>query len=124
MLPGRVQPSTFGTEGLNFCVRDGNRWDPFVIATGNGEYIPPHIAAAALAHPDNCTGEDSSSDLHVVSFVDLIRQATRFANAECRMLNVECFLLRTHFILRSAFFILPSLFPSAFRSAVIKPSTD
>ena len=37
MLPGRVQPSTFGTEGLNFCVRDGNRWDPFVIATGNGE---------------------------------------------------------------------------------------
>ena len=37
MLPGRVQPSTFGTEGLNFCVRDGNRWDPFVIATGNGD---------------------------------------------------------------------------------------
>ena len=37
ILPGRVQPSTFGTEGLNFCVRDGNRWDPFVIATGNGE---------------------------------------------------------------------------------------
>ena len=39
ILPGRVQPSTFGTEGLNFCVRDGNRWDPFVIATGNGERI-------------------------------------------------------------------------------------
>ena len=37
MLPGRVQPSTFGTERLNFCVRDGNRWDPLVIATGNGE---------------------------------------------------------------------------------------
>ena len=88
------------------------------------QLFPPHVAAAALAHPDNCTGEDSSSDLHVVSFVDLIRQATRFANAECRMLNVECFLLRTHSILRSAFFILPSLFPSAFRSAVIKPSTD
>ena len=35
MLPGRVQPSTFGAEGLNFCVRDGNRWDPFAIATGN-----------------------------------------------------------------------------------------
>ena len=34
MLPGRVQPSTFGAEGLNFCVRDGNRWDPFAIATG------------------------------------------------------------------------------------------
>ena len=37
MLPGRVQPSTFGTERLNFCVRDGNRWDPLVIATVNGE---------------------------------------------------------------------------------------
>ena len=37
ILPGRVQPSTFGTEGLNFCVRYGNRWDPFVIATGNCE---------------------------------------------------------------------------------------
>lgn len=37
ILPGRVQPSTFGTEGLNCCVRDGNRWNPFVIATGNGE---------------------------------------------------------------------------------------
>ena len=35
ILPGRVQPSTFGAEGLNFCVRYGNRWDPFAIATGN-----------------------------------------------------------------------------------------
>ena len=34
-LPGRVQPSTIGAEGLNFCVRYGNRWDPFAIATGN-----------------------------------------------------------------------------------------
>ena len=38
-LPGRYQPSTIGTEGLNFCVRYGNRWNPFVIATGNGELI-------------------------------------------------------------------------------------
>ena len=34
-LPGRVQPSTIGAEGLNFCVRNGNRWDPFAITTGN-----------------------------------------------------------------------------------------
>ena len=34
-LPGRVQPSTIGAEGLNFCVRYGNRWNPFAIATGN-----------------------------------------------------------------------------------------
>ena len=39
ILPGRFQPSTFGAEGLNFCVRYGNRWDPFVIATGNGSYL-------------------------------------------------------------------------------------
>ena len=38
-FPGRVQPSTFGTEGLNFCVRNGNRWDPFVITTGNCELV-------------------------------------------------------------------------------------
>ena len=35
ILPGRFQPSTFGADGLNFCVRDGNRWDPIAIATGN-----------------------------------------------------------------------------------------
>ena len=33
-LPGRLQPSTIGAERLNFCVRDGNRWIPFAIATG------------------------------------------------------------------------------------------
>ena len=36
-LPDRYQSSTIGTEGLNFCVRYGNRWNLFVIATGNGE---------------------------------------------------------------------------------------
>ena len=46
-LPGRYQPSTIGTEGLNFCVRDGNRCDPFVITTGNGE----HIQAGSLRRP-------------------------------------------------------------------------
>ena len=34
-LPGRHQPSTIDVLGLNFCVRDGNRWDPFAIITGN-----------------------------------------------------------------------------------------
>ena len=33
-LPGRLQPSTIGAERLNFCVRYGNRWDPFAIITG------------------------------------------------------------------------------------------
>ena len=34
ILPGRVQPSTFGTGELNYCVRCGNRWDLSVITTG------------------------------------------------------------------------------------------
>ena len=48
ILPGRVQPSTFGTEGLNCCVRDGNRWNPFVIATGNGELFSCRAFCACL----------------------------------------------------------------------------
>ena len=34
ILPGRGQPSTFGTGELNYCVRYGNRWDLSVITTG------------------------------------------------------------------------------------------
>ena len=34
ILPGRFQPSTFDVWGLNYCVRDGNRWIPPAIATG------------------------------------------------------------------------------------------
>ena len=36
-LPGRHQPSTIDVLGLNFCVRDGNRWNPQAIATAMGE---------------------------------------------------------------------------------------
>ena len=42
-LPDRYQSSTIGTEGLNFCVRYGNRWAPFVIATGNGELLNSNL---------------------------------------------------------------------------------
>ena len=34
-LPGRFQPGTVSVLRLNFCVRDGNRWVPQAIATGN-----------------------------------------------------------------------------------------
>ena len=34
-LPGRFQPSTISVLRLNFCVRDGNRWNPQAIVTGN-----------------------------------------------------------------------------------------
>ena len=47
-LPDRCQSSTIGTEELNFCVRYGNRWNLFVIATGNCELY-------SVSHLDNCT---------------------------------------------------------------------
>ena len=50
-LPGRCQPSTIGAEGLNFCVRYGNRWFPFAIATGiSGMYFLSHTLKTA--HPN------------------------------------------------------------------------
>ena len=41
ILPGRVQPSTFGTGELNYCVRYGNRWDLSVITTGRVSRLAP-----------------------------------------------------------------------------------
>ena len=38
-LPSRVQLSTLGAEGLNYCVRDGNRCFPFAIVTGIVECV-------------------------------------------------------------------------------------
>ena len=34
ILPDRFQSSTFGVQGLNYCVRHGNRWIPLAIVTG------------------------------------------------------------------------------------------
>ena len=74
MLPGRVQPSTFGTERLNFCVRDGNRWDPLVIATGNGELFTYGEEKRNVSsfprcwpHPDNCTAMILTDRFQLVS---------------------------------------------------------
>ncbi len=33
IFPGGCPPSIFGTNGLNYCVRNGNRWVPAVINT-------------------------------------------------------------------------------------------
>ncbi len=74
ILPGRVQPSTFSTGELNCCVRDGNRWNLSVIATGNGSYLIASTFSSCFhftylrlkekgrrpPHPDNCTSNDSS----------------------------------------------------------------
>ena len=34
IFPGSHPPSIFGTDELNYCVRDGNRWDLIAISTG------------------------------------------------------------------------------------------
>ena len=46
-LPGRFQPSTIGAEGLNFCVRDENRWGPFAFATGSFPGMLPRSLTTA-----------------------------------------------------------------------------
>ena len=40
IFPGRLQPSIFGTSGLNFRVRDGNGWTPVVINTNYSFHLP------------------------------------------------------------------------------------
>ena len=50
-LPGRVQPSTFGAKRLNCCVRNGNRWNPLAIATGNGLLSFRARSASSLPPP-------------------------------------------------------------------------
>ena len=37
IFPGRFQPSIFGANELNFCVRDGNRWNLIAINTDYGD---------------------------------------------------------------------------------------
>ena len=61
-LPGRLQPSTIGAEGLNFCVRYGYRWFPFAIATGISRVRPPlRSRFASVSHPENCTSSFPTS---------------------------------------------------------------
>ena len=49
IFPGRLQPSIFGTTELNYCVRNGNRWDLCVIGTGY-EYANAKAISLALGY--------------------------------------------------------------------------
>ena len=49
IFPGRLQPSIFGTTKLNFCVRNGNRWNLCVIGTGY-EYANAKAISLALGY--------------------------------------------------------------------------
>ena len=63
ILPGRVQPSTFGTEELNCCVRYGNRWNLFVITTGPIILSPTasHVKHKFQIYPVYSHAEDIST---------------------------------------------------------------
>ena len=58
IFPGRFQPSIFGTTELNYCVRNGNRWDLCVIGTGYGCWHPLfsfEVFRKAACRPLHCT---------------------------------------------------------------------
>ena len=61
-LPGRVQPSTFGAKRLNYCVRNGNRWNPLAITTGNCLLFNPHTLK--ITQPSFATQEISFLPAH------------------------------------------------------------
>ena len=49
IFPGRLQPSIVSRNELNYCVRNGNRWDLCVIGTGY-EYANAKAISLALGY--------------------------------------------------------------------------
>ena len=54
IFPGSFPPSIVSTDELNFCVRDGNRWNLIVISTDS----------SAFTHPQNQTTKCLSTKEH------------------------------------------------------------
>ena len=99
ILPGRVQPSTFSTGELNFCVRDGNRWILSVIATGNCGYFVSLSRTLTTAHRMILQTVPISSQFSVS---DLLSLACVPAACSAFCFSVSCF--------ASLLFRLPSSF--------------
>ena len=77
-LPGRHQPSTFDVLRLNFCVRDGNRWNPQAIATAKGEHF--HFGSSRFPVSTLTTAYEETSSInmnfsirHLFSQIGLIK---------------------------------------------------
>ena len=68
ILPGRLQPSTFGVYVLNYCVRNGNRWDHIAIITGYSSLSFSSIALSFVIQLSQCT-----SDVHLHRFISSFR---------------------------------------------------
>ena len=88
ILPGRVQPSTFSTGELNCCVRDGNRWNLSVIATGNGSYFVSLSRTLTTAHRMILQTVPISSQFSVS---DLLSLACIPAACSAFCFSVSCF---------------------------------
>ena len=52
IFTGRFQPTIFGTSELNFCVRNGNRWNLTVIDTGHS-HGACHASLLLRMYPQN-----------------------------------------------------------------------
>ena len=79
IFPGSHPPSIFGTAELNFCVRDGNRWDLSVIYTS-------HKALLALRR----SGLRPTRSKEPGSFGSLVVSASRTRRLRQRILNSVC----------------------------------
>ena len=95
-LPGRCQPSTISAWRLNFCVRDGNRWNPPAIVTGN-RHAAASFASLSLAcsavypHAENYTG---------IQFDPAITLCSSFPSASLRLSSASASFFRS--LLRSS----------------------
>ena len=93
-LPGRFQPSTISVLRLNFCVRDGNRWIPQAIVTGNQTGFGPFrcrlpvTVGSAIERPPDCLWKNSPSssrrfDRHSASPTSFGSFATQGFDTSC-----------------------------------------
>ena len=118
-LPGRFQPSTISVLRLNFCVRDGNRWIPQAIVTGNmglssrSATLRVSLDSLRLRFPFLAPSKPHrSGSLRLTDQVRLRSPLTFFANHLVRAPVpglIPAFRLRS----RSGFGFSCSLFPSA-----------
>ena len=76
ILPGRLQPSTFGVYVLNYCVRNGNRWVHIAIITG---YSSLSFSSMALLHPEEKILRYSFENTYVPSAVNICQSYFAFA---------------------------------------------
>ena len=70
IFAGRLQPTIFGTTELNFCVRNGNRWNLCVIGTGQICFKPGlHIFSFKLRDAPSKLNITANSQMEYLKIV-------------------------------------------------------